>query len=67
MISQINNLRGDKVVETKATLKVVRTRVKSVLIFSNIETAALCSLPWTHVANFISKRTMLCSSVPATV
>ena len=41
--------------ETKATLKVVRTRVKCVLIYSNIETATLCSLLRTQVANFIVK------------
>ena len=45
-------LRGDTVEETKATLKVVRTRVKRVLIYSKIENAALWSLPWTQVANF---------------
>ena len=39
--------------ETKATLKVVRARVKRVLIYSKIENAILCSLPWTQVANFI--------------
>ena len=40
-------LRGDTVVETKATLKVVRTSVKYVLIYSQIETAILCSSSWT--------------------
>ena len=49
-------LRGDTVVITKATLKVVRARVKCVLIYSNIENAIICSLPVTQVANFISKR-----------
>ena len=38
--------------ETMATLKVVRTRVKYVLVNSKIENAILCSLPWTQVANF---------------
>ena len=33
------------------------------LIYSKIENATLCSLPWTQVANYISKR----SYVPATV
>ena len=59
-------LRGDTVVITKATLKEVRTRVKCVLIYSNIENATLYSLPWTKVANFISKRKIFCSYVPAT-
>ena len=31
------SLRGDTVVETKATLKVARTRLKRVLIYSKIE------------------------------
>ena len=38
----IGRLRGDTVVETKATLKVVRARVKCVLIYSKIENATLC-------------------------
>ena len=32
--------------ETKATLKLVRTRIKCVLICSEIENATLSSLPW---------------------
>ena len=51
--------------QTKATLKVVRTRVKRVLIYSMIENAPLSLLAWTQVANFISKRTTVCSYVPA--
>ena len=47
-------------------LIVVRARVTCVLIYSNIQNATLCSLPWTQVANFISKRTIFCSYVPAT-
>ena len=43
-----------------------RTREKYVLIYSNIETATLCSLPWAQVANFISKRPVFCSYIPAT-
>ena len=35
------DLRGDTAVETKATLTVVRARVKSVLIYSKIETVTL--------------------------
>ena len=61
-----NCLRGDMVVETKATLKVVRTGVKRVLIYSKIENATFCSLPWTRAVNFISKGTVFCSYVPAT-
>ena len=45
--------KGDTAVETKTTLTVVRARVKCVLIYSIIEIATLCSLPWTQVANFI--------------
>ena len=37
------------VVETKATLKVVRTGVKRVLIYSMPENATFCSLPWSQV------------------
>ena len=51
--------------ETKTTLKVVRTRIKRVLIYLKIENATLSSLPWTQVANFISKRDnilQLCNS-----
>ena len=47
-------LKGYTVVETKATLKVVRTRVEHVLIYSLIENATPCSLPRTQVVNFIS-------------
>ena len=43
--------------ETKATLRVVRTRVKYVLVYLKIENATLCSLPWTQVSNCISKGT----------
>ena len=35
-------LRRDTVVETKPTLKVIRTRLKRVLIYSKIEDATLC-------------------------
>ena len=52
--------------ETKATLKVVRARVKCVLIYSKIEKATLCSLPRTQVANFVSKGTIFCSNIPVT-
>ena len=62
----ISDLRGDAVVETKATLKVVGARVKCVLRYSSIKNATLCSLPWTQAVNFISKRTIVCSYVPAT-
>ena len=58
-------LRRDTVLEAKATLKVVRTRLKRVLIYSKIDNAFLCSLPWTHVAYFISKGTTFCSYLPA--
>ena len=54
------------VVETKATLKVVKTRLEHVLIYSKIENASLCPLPWTQVANFISEGTMFCNYVSAT-
>ena len=53
--------RGDKVVETKATLKVVRTRLKRVLIYSKIDNATICSLPWTQVVHFILEGTIFCS------
>ena len=59
-------LRGNTVVQTKATLKVVRTREKRLLTYTKIENAILCSLSWTHVANFISKGTIYCSYVPET-
>ena len=59
-------LRGDTVVQTKTTLKVVRTREKRLLTYTKIENAILCSLSWTHVANFISKGTIYCSCVPET-
>ena len=53
--------------ETKATLKVVRTRLMRVLIYSKKDNATLCSSPWTHVVNFISKGTIFRSLyVPAT-
>ena len=52
--------------ETKATLKVVRTRVKRVPIYSKLDNATFRSLPWTQVVNFIPKETILCSYVPAT-
>ena len=45
--------------KTKATLKVVRARVKCVLIYLNIENATVCSLPGIQVANFISKQYFL--------
>ena len=59
-------LRGDTVVETKGILKVVRTRVRRVLIYSNIDSATLCLLPWTQDANFISKGAIFFSHVPST-
>ena len=49
--------------ESNATLKVVRTRVKYVLMYSKTDNAILRSLPWTEVANFISKGTGRNSSV----
>ena len=52
------------VLETKASLKVLRTSVKRVLIYSKIEKAILCSLPWAQVANFVSKGAITCSDVP---
>ena len=52
--------------ETKANLKVARTRLKRVLVYSKIDNATLCSLPWTQVVNFIPKRTIFCSYVPVT-
>ena len=61
-----STLRGDTVAQTKATLKSVRTRVKRVLVYSKIENAVLCWLPWTQVANCISKGTIFCSYVPTT-
>ena len=51
----MSQLMGDTVAGKKATVKVVRTRLKLVLIYSKIDNATLCSLPWTQVANFISK------------
>ena len=36
-------LKEDTIVETKATLRVARARLKRVLTYSKIETAALCS------------------------
>ena len=51
---------------TKAALKVDRARVKCVLIYSHIENVTLCLLPWTQVANFISKQTIFRSYIPAT-
>ena len=61
-------LRGDIALETKATLKVVRTRVEHVLIiiFIDRECYPFSSIPWTQVANFISKGTVFCSYEPAT-
>ena len=52
--------------ETKASLKVVRTRAKRVLVYSKIENTTLSALPWTQVANFISQGTIFCSYVAAT-
>ena len=52
-------LRGDTAVETRATLKVVRTREKRVLIYWKIEHATLCSLPWTQVANYFKRDNIL--------
>ena len=60
------DLREGTVVETKATLKVARTGVKRVLVYSKIENGTLCSLPWTQVVNFMSKGTIFCRYVPAT-
>ena len=54
------------VVETKATLKVARTKGKRVPIYWKKEDAILCSLPRTQVTNFISKGTLFCSYVAAT-
>ena len=47
--------------KTKATLTAVRARVKCVLIYSNIENATICLLPWIQVANFLF---FVCVSVP---
>ena len=52
------------VVETKTSLKVVRARLKTYIL--KIKNATLCSLPWTQVANFISKVKIFCCYVPAT-
>ena len=62
------HLRRDTVVETKATLKVVRTSGKYVLrkLYSKLEKATVCSLPRTQVANFISEGTIFCGYVPET-
>ena len=49
--------------ETKATLKVVRTRVKRVLMYSMIENATLSSFPWTQVTNCISKGTIFVATL----
>ena len=63
----IGLLIGDTVVEKVATLTVFRARVMCVLIlYSSIENGTLCSFPGTQVANFISKRPMSCSYIPAT-
>ena len=64
--SHTSGLRDDTVLETKVTLKVVRTRVQRVLLYSKTENATLCSLPWTQAVNFISKGTMFCSYAPTT-
>ena len=48
------------------SLKVVRTRVKRVLIYSKIENTTLSALPWTLVANFLSKEAIFCRYLPAT-
>ena len=58
-------LRGNTVMETKASLKVVRTGVKRVLIYSETENATPSALPWTLFANFTSKTIIFCSYVPA--
>ena len=55
------------VAKTKATLKVVRTRIQYVLIYSKIENALFWSILWTQVANCTLKGTMFGSYVPATV
>ena len=54
--SRILELREYTVVETRVTLKVVRTRLKLVLINSKIENAALRSLPWTSSCKLHFKR-----------
>ena len=51
--------------DSKATLKVVRARAKRVLIYLMIKNVTPSSLPWTLVANCISKGTIFCSHVPA--
>ena len=66
-LAHVASLRGGAVLETKATLEVVRTRVECVLICSKIANATPCSLPWTQAANFVSKGTIFCRSVSATV
>ena len=61
--SPVYLLRGDTVVEAKVTLKVVRTGVKRVLMYSKVENATFCSFPWTQTVNFISKGTIFHSYV----
>ena len=47
----MTELKGEKVPETRASLTVVSTRVKCLLIYSMIEKVTLLSLPQTQVAN----------------
>ena len=48
--SYTSDLKGDMVVETRATLKVVSTKAECLRIYSKIEKVALLSLPRTQVA-----------------
>ena len=60
-----SELTGDTTVETKAPLKVVRTRVKRILVYSMTQNAIRSALPWTVVAKCISKGAAFCSYLPA--
>ena len=60
-------LRGDTVLETKATLKVVGTSLKRVLIYSKTDKATLCSLPLdTSCKLYFERDSIFFSYVPAT-
>ena len=52
----VSSLRGATAVETRATLKVVSTRVECLLIYSKTEKATLLSLPWTQIAILIQMK-----------
>ena len=59
----VSCFRGHTVEETKATLKVVRTRVKRVLMYTRIENAALCLLPWTQAVIAGVKRVLIYTKI----